>query len=114
MWSVTGGGIDLNETSLDAVIRECKEELGIKIDTNNLELMLSLKRRYDFTDIWFLKQDFKLQDLKLQEEEVSEVKWENIEKIKEMIERKNFAPNIEIYFDMVIKLIQEELNFKQE
>ena len=31
MWSQTGGGVDEGETTLQAALRECKEELGIDI-----------------------------------------------------------------------------------
>ena len=50
MWSQTGGGVDTGETTFQAAVRECKEELGIDIDTSNMELIMSFKRKFDFVD----------------------------------------------------------------
>ncbi|MBR6504766.1 MAG: NUDIX domain-containing protein [Clostridia bacterium] len=107
-WSITGGGVDLGETTLDTVYRECNEELGITANSNNLELVLCFKRKFNFTDIYLLKQNINLKDIVLQEEEVTDVKWVTIEEIREMIKNNDFAPNITFYFEMFIKLISEE------
>ena len=71
MWSVTGGGSQEGETTLDTCIRESKEEIGINIDIDNLEFVLSIKRKDLFLDVYLLKQNINLSDLTLQEEEVS-------------------------------------------
>lgn len=107
-WSITGGGVDLGETTLNTVYRECTEELGIIPDSNNLELVLSLKNDYNFTDIYLLKQNVDLKDIVMQSEEVSDVKWANVDEIRKMIDNDDFAPNLVFYFDMFIKLISEE------
>ena len=104
-WSITGGGTDAGETTYDTLIRECKEELNIDVNIDNVELMLSLKRENDFLDVWLLKEDnIKLENLILQEEEVSDVKWATEYEIKEMIANGIFSPNIEIYFDTFLKM----------
>jgi len=107
-WSITGGGVDIGETTLDTVYRECKEELGITVDSNNLELVLSIKNDYNFTDIYLLKQNIDLKDIVMQEEELSDIKWVRINEIKNMIANNDFAPNLVFYFEMFIKLINEE------
>ena len=104
-WSITGGGTDAGETTYDTLIRECKEELNIDVNTDNVELMLSLKRENDFLDVWLLKVNtIKLEDLTLQEEEVSDVKWATVYEIKEMMKDGKFSPNIEIYFDTFLNM----------
>lgn len=107
-WSITGGGTDVGETTYDTVIRECKEELGISVNPDKLELMLSIKRKSDFVDIWLLNYNAKLEDLIMQEEEVSDIKWVTIEDIKKMMKDGLFAPNIELYFDTLMKLCLEK------
>ncbi|MFZ4648731.1 MAG: NUDIX hydrolase [Patescibacteria group bacterium] len=34
-WVIPGGGVDENETKEEALTRECKEELGVKIEVND-------------------------------------------------------------------------------
>ena len=105
MWSQTGGGVDTGETPLQAALRECKEELGIDINTNNIELILSFRRKYDFVDVWLVKQDVDISTLKLQEDEVADVKWATIEEIRDLMKSGNLAKSINIYFDMFLNLL---------
>lgn len=105
MWSQTGGGVDHGETSLQAALRECKEELGITVDINNIELMLSFKRKYTFVDVWLVRQDFDIKDLVLQEDEVADVKWCSLDEIKNMAKNNELSPNLDIYLDMFIHLL---------
>ena len=105
MWSQTGGGVDTGETSLQAALRECKEELGIDINPNNMELILSFKRKYDFVDVWLVKQDIDISELVLQEDEVADVKWATIDGIKDLMNSGKLAKSIEVYFNMFIELL---------
>ena len=60
------GHIGAGESSIDAVLREGSEEIGIKVDTNNLEFIGTVKemlnyeniKSNEFVDIYLLKQDF--------------------------------------------------------
>lgn len=105
MWSQTGGGVDSGETTLQAAIRECHEELGINIEKDEIEFMLSFKRKYDFVDVWLVKHDYDISTLVLQEDEVSDVRWASIDEIRELIKTSELAKSIEIYFDMFINLL---------
>lgn len=104
-WSQTGGGVDEGETTLEASLRECSEELGISINPDNMELILSFKRKYDFVDVWLVKQDLKIEELVLQEDEVSEVKWATIDEIRNLMQTGELAASINIYFDMFLNLL---------
>lgn len=105
MWSQTGGGVDTGETTLQAALRECKEELGIDINPNNMELILSFKRKYDFVDVWLVKQDIDISELVLQEDEVADVKWATIDEIKDLMNSGKLAKSIEVYFNIFIELL---------
>ena len=104
-WSQTGGGVDEGETTLEAALRECSEELGISINPDNMELILSFKRKYDFVDVWLVKQDLKIEELILQEDEVSEVKWATVDEIRNLMKTGELAASINIYFDMFLNLL---------
>lgn len=107
-WSITGGGVDSGESTLNTVFRECKEELGITVEEKNLELILSIKRKFDFVDIYLLKHNIELKDIILQKEEVSDVKWVNMNEIKNMMNNNEFAPNISAYVEFLQKILNYE------
>lgn len=89
MWETTGGSAIRGETSLQAVLRETKEELGIVLDPANCKLFTRVKRQYndfpDFVDAWLCRLDRVSANISANPEEVSEFKWESPERIVEMI-----------------------------
>ena len=109
-WSVTGGAVDPGEQPLDAMYRECKEELGVDLNPEQVELMMSIKRRHVFVDVYLDRENFNLNDLKLQEEEVSGVKWTTRQEIVQMMDDGYASTSIIKYFDLLCNLIDEENN----
>ena len=71
-YASTGGHAKTGETSMQAIITEIKEELGLDVDEKELELVYSGRedRTQVFFDIYYMKKDFEIEDLKLQKEEV--------------------------------------------
>lgn len=96
MWDVTAGGHVLaGEFGFQTIIRETKEELGIELDKSEMIFLGSSRSsnvkgdiiNNHFNEYYIANKDIDETKLKLQEEEVSEVKWidknEIIEKIKD-------------------------------
>lgn len=96
MWDITAGGHVLaGEFGFQAIIREAKEELGLDLNKNDITFIgsaISTNIKGDiinnhFNEYYIARKDIDETELKLQEEEVSEVKWidkdEIIEKIKD-------------------------------
>ncbi len=96
MWDVTAGGHVLTgEFGFQTIIRETKEELGIELNKNEITFLGSSRSsnvkgdivNNHFNEYYIANKDIDETKLKLQEEEVSEVKWidknEIIEKIKD-------------------------------
>lgn len=106
VWATTGGSAIVGEDSITAACREVKEELGIKISKNSMLPPLKIKRKNDFTDIWVVKQDIELIEMKLQKEEVEDVKWVNKQELKEMILDGSFYRYSDVYFQLLSKHIQ--------
>ena len=105
IWSTTGGGVDAGETTLDTAIRECKEELGVDITYDEIELIMSYRRSYDVVDIWLVRNDIDIKDIVIQEEEVSEVKWASFEEIEELINNNKTSENVKTYFYLFKDLV---------
>lgn len=70
----TGGSVLFGEESIDAAIREAKEELNVDLDKSKGILICSEKRYFkgcnDIIDVWLFENDVSLNDIKLQQEEV--------------------------------------------
>lgn len=106
-WAFTGGAVDTNETSLEGAKREVREELGVEIENDEIEFLLSFKREKGFVDVWLVKKDISIENLKLQSEEVAEVKWVSLEELKELAERGDIVKSVKLYLDLFIKLLQK-------
>lgn len=89
MWDTVGGSALAGETSLEAAIREVKEEIGLDISNDTGYLIKRLLRQHhnspDFVDIWFFNNDNEISHLKYQPNEVYDAKWADKETIMKMI-----------------------------
>ena len=90
MWDMTAGGHVLSgEFGFQSIIRECKEEIGIILDKRDITFIgcsISTNIKGDiinnhFNEYYIAKKEIDLNSLKLQREEVSEVKWMDKEEI---------------------------------
>ena len=61
LWEGTGGSVLAGESSIQAICREIKEELGIIVNQDELKLFKHLRRDEvkspRFKDLWILKKD---------------------------------------------------------
>ena len=78
-YGITGGAVNKGETSLEASIRELKEELGLDVNKEQLIYVASERRKKKFFEYYMLKLDIDINNFVLQKEEVEEVKWISIE-----------------------------------
>lgn len=94
MWDISAGGHVLaGEFGFQAIIREIKEELGLSIKKEEITFIgcsTSINKKGDilnkhFNEYYVVTKDIDEKKLKLQKEEVSEVKWINKEEIIERI-----------------------------
>lgn len=83
-WAKTGGQVDSKETPEEAIFREVKEELGIKIPKEQIKVVDIHKnekgRRFAYNFLFVV--NYKVEDYILQKEEVSEVRYYTIEELE--------------------------------
>ncbi|MGN1330259.1 MAG: NUDIX domain-containing protein [Clostridia bacterium] len=96
MWDITfGGHVLAGEFGFEAITRECKEELGLDIDKKDLVFIgssISTNIKGDiinrhFNEYYIANKNIDEKLLKLQPDEVSEVKWIDKEEIIKRIEK---------------------------
>lgn len=106
-WATTGGHPVSGETSKQGIITEIKEELGIDIPEENIQLFKTIKTEDDFVDIYYLKEDIDINKIKIQKEEVSDVKWATINDIEKMIKEGEFSESHREFFEDCIKYLND-------
>lgn len=95
-WALTGGHVISGEDSVQAILRETQEELGLKLAENEVELVFSKRAYYYFVDMYYIKRNMEVSMLNLEKEEVEKVEWASLEKIKELREKGIF---LEYHYD---------------
>ncbi len=112
MWECNGGSILSGETSLEGILRELKEELGIKFTKKEAIFLKEIRRDKippDFKDLWLFRRDIKIEDITFPDGEAIEAKWVNIEEFLNMYNSKKIIPTIDFGMEEYIKA----LNIKQ-
>ena len=111
-WAATGGAAISGDNSIKTAIKETYEELGIKLK----EKQFTLLNRYFcdgettnfISDLYIVKEDILLKDLKIDTVEVRDVAYKTMPEIKEMIKNNQFWNYERIlsrkgYFDLLEK-----------
>ena len=97
MWECTGGSAIVGESSLEAAVREVKEELGIDVDNDSAMFVGSTRRFYDscpdILHVWLFKINKEINEFKIQKEEVNDVMWAPKSKILQLFNEGKFEAN---------------------
>ena len=86
-WELTGGSIVAGETSLQGMLREIEEEIGLIFTPEEATFLTSIRRdeiTRDFKDIWLFKKDVKIEDITFADGEAIDAKWVTIEEFLQM------------------------------
>ncbi len=92
-WALCAGHVEAGETLKIAMKRELEEEVGVKV--NEDEIIYFQKHLYNdnensnVTHFYYTEINKEAKDFIIQKEELSEVKWFNINEIIEIINSKN-------------------------
>ncbi|GCD09063.1 NUDIX hydrolase [Clostridium tagluense] len=108
MWDGSAAGSAIvGDSSKDAAIRETKEELGVDLDMRRGEILFTIKFSSGFEDIWLVRQNVNMKDIKLQYDEVADAKWASEKQIKQMIGNGEFiAYN---YIDKIFAMVSSNI-----
>ena len=84
-WENSGGAVKAGETSLQAVVRELREETGIEADPREFELLMTDRNRNMFYDHYCLRRRVRLDEIILLPGETDDVMWASFGKVRWMI-----------------------------
>lgn len=114
----SAGHLSAGDDSLSGAIRELKEELNLDVDKEDLQFIKTLKRssKYtstfinnEFDDLYILRTDKTINDMKFQEDEISEIFFVPYKKFKEMVNNKQ--PDLLMHdeeFEILFELFDNE------
>lgn len=120
-WCASASGhISAGETSLEAALKEFSEELGLIVEKDKMILVDTFKspsitfnkdiKIYNnhFVDLYISIQKIDLENIKLQKEEVEQVKFYSIEEFEEMVKSKDERlTNTHILFEHLLESIKK-------
>lgn len=121
-WARIGGHVNAGETPLQAIQREILEEIGVEIPIENFEVLEidkadqydSKKNRYNryFSHSYFAFVKYKIEEYKVQKEEVNAVKYITIEDMIKANKEKNMDYVFSKWdtFDRHIDLLKRKRN----
>lgn len=98
-----GGHISSGENAYETIIREVKEELGLDLSNENVVDLGFIHCDERLRNIFYLKKNIDLSELTFQKEEVLNVSYMSIDKIKEFVDEGLMHPS----HNIIIKKILE-------
>lgn len=119
VWDVSvAGHVSAGEEPITSALREIQEEIGLTVKAEDLEFYKTIIEKVKFREIvnnefhnvYFLKYDGDVKDLKVQEEEVEKLEFIPIEEIKRgMIEdTEKYLPHEGNYWGEVLEAIEKK------
>ncbi len=109
-WDMPSAGhVVAGETVLEGAIRETFEELGVETIESDYKFMFEYIKdsSFELAQVYLVKKN--ISNFKLQEDEVSEVKWLSFDEFKKLIYSDEFAPHDMEYKDLVVKMFEDYL-----
>ena len=100
-WATTSGHPKFGESSIDGMITEIEEEIGIKVEKEELTLVTTQRRKDKFVDIYYMEKDIDIESIKLQKEEVSDVKYLTDRDVEKFYEAGKFKKTHYEYFKLL-------------
>ena len=105
-WEIPGGAVKAGESSLEAVIREVREETGLDVSGKKGGYQFSYHRENKgqnyIVDIYRFDMDAGEEDLRLQKEETMGGKFASLEEIKEIAAKGEF-----LHYDSIRKVFED-------
>ena len=84
-WGVTGGHPKAGETPMEGIITEVKEELGLDFSNEKFIEYDSGCDGKDCYKMYFVNKDINLNDITIQKEELTEVRWFSMDELNNMV-----------------------------
>lgn len=92
MWESPGGSATAGEDSLAAALREVQEETGLTLKKERGRVAKRFWGEHFLCDAWLFRQEFELNDIRLQEGETTDARTATAEEIRALYANRAFVP----------------------
>lgn len=109
MYAFVSGHLESNESLLQGVVRESKEEVNIELDEDKVRFVCFIRRASDnnYINSYFMYKDFDGDVINMEPEKCSELKWFDIDKLPN-----NIIPNDKrAIYNMTNGIVLDEYEF---
>ncbi|MCQ2570767.1 MAG: NUDIX domain-containing protein [Candidatus Saccharibacteria bacterium] len=109
------GHVEAGESTVNGVIREAKEEIGVDIAEKDCEFVFEFieDSAWEIGQVFFVKINKNVDEFALQEEEVDSVSWLNFDDFKELLYSDKWIDYDKKYKDMVVEKFAELFKSRQ-
>lgn len=101
--ATTGGHVTFKDDGLYTAFKEVKEELSIEIIQEELKYVDTITYKNCHLEIYYVKKNININQIKVQEKEVEYVNWYSIDEINKLIDQGEFRESNIIPFKKVLK-----------
>lgn len=105
------GGVLQGETTTQAALRECHEELGLALHVQDLVPLFTAVDGNRFDDLFLVRKNLDLLALTLQAEEVAAVRWANVADVRALLAAGQFVPYR--FFDELCAVLRADFVFER-
>lgn len=98
LWESTSGSVIAGETSMEAALRELREETGIVATAEDIFFLGTTRKAASFVDIFVVRKTVDLSEIVLQAEETVAAKWVTFAELQAMERRGDLAFPISYQF----------------
>lgn len=112
LWECTGGSALAGEDSLQAALREVKEEVGLDLASIDGKIIFQETRENPpaHFDYWLFQANAAIEDLTFQNDEVIDAKWVTREAFEKMVKKKEVVPTAVNYFQLIEQYFKNEID----
>lgn len=113
-WEFSGGSVVAGEDSLQGILRELYEEIGLRFCPDEAILYKEdiENEHFNFSDLWIFNKDVSIEnDIKFNDGETINAKWVTLDEFLEMNNNKELAPSADLTkedYNKIIKLIEDK------
>ena len=116
----SAGHLSAGDDSLEGALRELKEELNVEFKPDDLQFIKTLKKstkvtetfiNNEFNDLYIVRTDKKIEEMKFQEEEISEIMYVPYKQFKKMV--KDQQPDLlrhDDEFEILFNIFDDEFD----